>query len=139
VCVCSQTDNVSCSGDCYSGLMQMALNNATTNSTGHNPVSESNSTQKQARNRQHFTKTKGLSQWSQAAFTGHYLDVVGSNAHPSNLNSLRSILILYPYLHLGRPSGLFPSGFSTKILYSFLILPCALHAHPISPSLILTP
>jgi hypothetical protein len=34
--------------------------------------------------------------------------------------SLRSILTLSTYLHLGLPNGLFPSGFSTKILYAFL-------------------
>jgi len=37
--------------------------------------------------------------------------------------SLRSILILSSYLHLSVPSGLFPSRFPTKILYSFLTSP----------------
>jgi hypothetical protein len=35
--------------------------------------------------------------------------------------SIRSILILSSYLRLGLPSGPFPSGFPTKILYKFLI------------------
>jgi hypothetical protein len=39
---------------------------------------------------------------------------------PSHPFSLRSILILCTHLRLNLPSGLFPSGFLTKILYSFL-------------------
>jgi len=34
-----------------------------------------------------------------------------------------SILILSSHLHIGFLSGLFPSGFWTKILYAFLIFP----------------
>ncbi|PNF31822.1 hypothetical protein B7P43_G09339, partial [Cryptotermes secundus] len=34
--------------------------------------------------------------------------------------SLRSILLLSNYLRLSLPSGLFPSGFTTNILYAFL-------------------
>ena len=40
--------------------------------------------------------------------------------HPT---SWRSILILSTYLRLGPPSGLFPSGFPTKILYTPLSSP----------------
>jgi hypothetical protein len=39
---------------------------------------------------------------------------------PSHSISLRSILILSTHLHLCLPSGLFPSGFPTNILYLFL-------------------
>jgi hypothetical protein len=42
---------------------------------------------------------------------------------PSHPISLRSILILSTYLHLGFPSGLFPSGFPTNIIYAFLFSP----------------
>jgi hypothetical protein len=41
--------------------------------------------------------------------------------HP--ILSLRSILILFTHLWLGLPSGLFPSGFPTNILYAFLFDP----------------
>ena len=40
--------------------------------------------------------------------------------HPT---SWRSIVILSTHLHLGLPSGLFPSGFPTKILYTPLSSP----------------
>ena len=42
--------------------------------------------------------------------------------HPT---SWRSIVILSSYLRLGLPSGLFPSGFPTKTLYTLLSLICA--------------
>ena len=40
---------------------------------------------------------------------------------PSHLTSWRSILILFSHLLPGLPSGLFPSGFTTKILYTPLL------------------
>jgi hypothetical protein len=43
-------------------------------------------------------------------------------SHPIPI-SLRSILILSTHLHLGLPSGLFPHGFPTNILYAFLCSP----------------
>jgi hypothetical protein len=42
---------------------------------------------------------------------------------PPHPISLRSILMLSTRLHLGLPSGLFPSGFPTNILYAFLNSP----------------
>jgi hypothetical protein len=47
----------------------------------------------------------------------------------------RSILILSTHLHLGLPSGLFPSGFSTKILYACSSPPFVLHVLSILSSL----
>jgi hypothetical protein len=42
------------------------------------------------------------------------------------------IFVLFYHLRMGLPSGLFPSGFPTKTLYTPLLLPIALHAPPIS-------
>ena len=50
---------------------------------------------------------------------------------PSHPTSLRSIIILSSHLRLGLPSGLFPSGFPTKTLYTHLLSPiratCPVH------------
>ena len=48
------------------------------------------------------------------------LDPVHTPPHPT---SWRSSLILFFYLRLGLPSGLFPSGFPTKTLYTPLLSP----------------
>jgi len=48
--------------------------------------------------------------------------IQSTTLHPS---FLRSSLILSSHLRLGLTSGLFPSDFPTKILYSFLISPVA--------------
>ena len=53
--------------------------------------------------------------------------------------SWRSILILSTHLCLGLPSGLFPSGFPTKTLYTHSPHPYAPHAQPISFFSILSP
>jgi hypothetical protein len=50
---------------------------------------------------------------------------------PSYLSKIHSNIILRP----GLPSGLFPSGFPTNILYAFFFSPFVLHAPPISSSL----
>ena len=42
---------------------------------------------------------------------------------PLPLNSWRSILIVSSHLRLGHPSGLFPSSFPTKSLYTLLLSP----------------
>jgi hypothetical protein len=48
----------------------------------------------------------------------------------------RYILILSSHLHLGLPSGLFPSSFTIKTLYYMpLLSPYALHSPPISFSI----
>jgi hypothetical protein len=56
--------------------------------------------------------------------------------HPT---SWRSILILSSHLRLGLPSGLFPSGFLTKTVYTSLPYPSELHVQPISFFSILSP
>ena len=56
--------------------------------------------------------------------------------HPT---SWRSILILSTHLYLGLPSGLFPSGFPTKTLYTPSPHPYMPHAQPISFFSILSP
>ena len=56
--------------------------------------------------------------------------------HPT---SWRSVLILSTHLRLGLPSGLFPSGFPTKTLYTPSPHPYAPHALPISLFSILSP
>ena len=56
--------------------------------------------------------------------------------HPT---SWRSILILSIHLHLGLPSGLLPSGFPSKTLYTPSPHPYTPHAQPISFFSILSP
>jgi hypothetical protein len=56
------------------------------------------------------------------------------NSIPLHPIYLTSILILCSHC-LDLPSGLFFSGFPTKILYAFLFSPCVLHALPISYTL----
>jgi hypothetical protein len=53
--------------------------------------------------------------------------------HTLNPISLRSILILSFHLSQGLQIGLFPAEFPIKILYAFLISPCALQSTSISP------
>jgi len=52
--------------------------------------------------------------------------------HAPHFTSWRFILILSINLRLGLPSGLFPSGFLTKILYATFLSPYMLHAPPFS-------
>jgi hypothetical protein len=54
---------------------------------------------------------------------------------PCHSISLRSTFILSSHLHLGLSCGLFPSGFLTKILYTFLQSPRVLHILSISSSI----
>ena len=56
--------------------------------------------------------------------------------HPT---SWGSVLILSTHLRLGLPSGLFPSDFPTKTIYTPSPHPCAPHSQPISFFSILSP
>jgi hypothetical protein len=47
--------------------------------------------------------------------------------------SLKSILILSFHLYLSLTSGHFTCGFPTRILHTFVLYSCVLHALPISP------
>jgi hypothetical protein len=67
---------------------------------------------------------------SQNPATDPYPEPDYSRPYPHSI-FLRLILILSSHLRLGLPSGLFPSGFSTKTLHEFLFSPYVLHALPI--------
>jgi hypothetical protein len=64
-------------------------------------------------------KTESSLPCPQEHSTGPYPKPIQST--PSQPIFLRSILILPTHLRLGLPSALFPSGFSTKILYAFVV------------------
>jgi hypothetical protein len=82
-----------------------------------------------SRTSQHFMELEGLLSYSQEPFTGPYPEPDPSS--PFHPISLRSSSILPTHIHLGVPSGLFPSGFATSILYEFLFAPflstCPVH------------
>jgi hypothetical protein len=63
---------------------------------------------------------EGSSPHSQQPAKGPYPEPGESTLHPPQLISLRSFLIPSSHLRLGLPSGLFPSGFPTRTLYTFL-------------------
>jgi hypothetical protein len=71
-----------------------------------------------------------------------YLYQAGSIQYiPLNPVSLTSSLILSTHVRLGLPSGLFPSGFPTNILYAFSFFPirttCSAHLILLDPIILL--
>ena len=60
---------------------------------------------------------------SQVPATCPYPEPAPSSPYPPHPTSRRSILILSSHLRVGLPSGLFPSGFPTKTLYTSLLSP----------------
>jgi hypothetical protein len=76
---------------------------------------------------------EGSSPCSQEPSNGPYPVPDQSNLYHPTL-SISSILILFAHLRLGLPSGLFPPGFATNILYAFLFsphlcyMPCPSHS-----------
>jgi hypothetical protein len=65
-------------------------------------------------------ESQGSSPHSQQPSNGPYPEPDESTPHSPQPISPRSILIQSSHLRLGLPSGLFPSGFPTKTLYTFL-------------------
>jgi hypothetical protein len=77
-------------------------------------------------------KPEGLSPHSQQPANGPYPEPDESTPPPQPI-SLRSILIPSSQLRLDLSRGLFPSGFPTKTLYTFLPSPMrATLMHPVS-------
>jgi len=60
---------------------------------------------------------------SQVPATSPYPQPARSNSYTPHSTSWRSIVILSSHVRLGLPSGLFPSGFHTKTLYTPLLSP----------------
>jgi hypothetical protein len=68
---------------------------------------------------------------SQEPSTSPYPKPDRSSQYHRILSFLRPILILSTHLRPDLPSGLFPSGFPTYILYELFLSPFVLHALPI--------
>jgi len=77
-------------------------------------------------------ESEGSLPCSQEPTTGAYPEPHAFSPHLLTLFPLRSTVILSSHLCLGLLSGLFPSGFPTKILYALLVSPmCTTYpAHP---------
>jgi hypothetical protein len=70
-----------------------------------------------SRTSQHFMEPEGSLLCSQEPSPGPLSWARSIQSILSHPTSLRSTLILSNHLHLGLPSGLFPSGFSTNIVH----------------------
>jgi len=79
----------------------------------------------------HFMEPEGLLPHAQVPATCPYSEPdQSSHCPPSHYLKIR--LILSPHLRLGLQSGLFPSGFPTKPLYTRLLSPYVLRVPPIA-------
>ena len=76
-----------------------------------------------SRNSLHFVEPEGSFLHSQVPTNLSLFWTTSFHSMPLHFTSWRSILILLSPLCLGLPSGLFPSGFSTKTLYTPLLSP----------------
>jgi hypothetical protein len=74
-----------------------------------------------SRTSKHFRELEGSLSCSQEPSIGPYPKPDRSSPH--HPIPLSSILILSTHLHLGLPSGLFPSGFPINVPYIFLFSP----------------
>jgi hypothetical protein len=90
-----------------------------TYSTEQSSSSEANSFSVSQKNYPHFMKPEGSLPHSQMSATCPYPEPHRSSTRP-HPTSWRFILILSSHLGQGLPSGLFPSGFPTKTLYTAL-------------------
>jgi hypothetical protein len=101
-------------------IQKFVLNYSLTH--GVQPFSRSRQLCSHSRISEHFMEPEGSIPRPQKPSTGPYPEPYQSNPlHP--ILSKIHFNIVHPPIRLGLPSGLFPSGFHTNILYEFLFSP----------------